>query len=339
MGVDGGGSKTYTLIVDEQGRVVGKGKSGNGNHQGGAEQARRHIRESAEMALAQAGLTREQIEFAYFGLAGADREADYRILRPMIAELGFARHEINCDTMIAMRAGTDRPYGVVLICGSGTNSAGRNREGGFYQCGGFSYLFGDFGGGATLCVELFRSVIRAWDGRENPTLLTDKLLRFLGYASVQDMFDDYLDHNRFPPIDIVKLLFEAAEEGDETARRILRVQGEELGRAAVAVVRRLGMENDGFDVVLAGSILAKGKGDFVHAPIREALKEAAPDASLVRLSVEPVVGAVWMAFEASGGSLPSEAYENLKGVAEFEAVDVLRPENGEGSEGKGGVSK
>lgn len=317
LGVDAGGSKTYTLIVDEQGTIVGKGDSGNGNHQTGYETAKRNIRESVEMALAQAELKREDIEFAYFGLAGADREADYEILRPMIAELGFPRHEINCDTVIALRAGTDRPYGVVLICGTGTNSAGVNPQGEFYQCGGFNYMFGDFGGGGSLCVETFRSVIRAWDGREQPTLLTQLLLDDLGYDNVQTMFNDYLDQGMRPPIRVAKLLFQAAGQGDEVAIAVLRHQGEELGKSAKAVIHRLKMEGGSFDVVLAGSIVTRGEGNFVHAYIEQAVKEAAPGATIAKLQVEPVVGAVWLAAEASGIALPEPMYARLSMVREY----------------------
>jgi N-acetylglucosamine kinase-like BadF-type ATPase len=317
LGVDAGGSKTYTLIVDEQGMIVGKGDSGNGNHQTGYETAKRNIRESVEMALAQAKLKHEDIEFAYFGLAGADREVDYEILRPMIAELGFPRHEINCDTVIALRAGTDRPFGVVLICGTGTNSAGINPQGEFYQCGGFNYMFGDFGGGGSLCVETFRSVIRAWDGREQPTLLTQLLLDDLGYDNVQTMYNDYLDQGMRPPIRVVKLLFQAASQGDEVAIAVLRHQGEELGKSAKAVIHRLKMEGDSFDVVLAGSIVTRGEGNFVHAYIEQAVKEVAPGASIAKLQVEPVVGAVWLAAEASGIALPEPMYARLSMVREY----------------------
>ncbi|MBB6669833.1 N-acetylglucosamine kinase [Cohnella nanjingensis] len=320
LGVDAGGSKTYTLIADEQGVIVGKGQSGNGNHQLGYEEAKRNITESVEMALAEAGLTRDRIAYAYFGLAGADREPDYRILRPMIAELGFPKHDINCDTMIAMRAGTSRPHGVVLICGSGTNSAGRNQAGQFYQCGGFTYLFGDFGGGGTIVVEAFRSVIRSWDGRERPTALTDLLLTELGYADVQEMFDDYLDNGKSPPLHLAKLVFEASVQGDAVAQDILRVQGKELGKSAVAVIRRLGMEAEAFDVVLAGSIVTRGKGDFVHAEIRRAVAPVAPNASVVKLEIEPVVGALWMAFEAEGKPLPAHVYERLRGVSDYQTI-------------------
>ncbi|TFE23186.1 N-acetylglucosamine kinase [Cohnella luojiensis] len=320
LGVDGGGSKTYTLIVDEQGKIVGKGSSGNGNHQVGYDEARRNIRKSVEMALEHARLKRENIEFAYFGLAGADREADYKILRPMIAELGFPRHEINCDTMIALRAGTNRPYGVVLICGTGTNSAGVNREGRFYQCGGFSYQFGDFGGGGSLCVEAFRAVIRAWDGRERPTLLTQLVLDELRYASVQEMFDDYLDHNEVPPLKLTKLLFQAANQGDAVSREILRNQGVELGKSAKAVIKHLDMGSECFDVVLAGSVVTRGEGDFVHAYIEHAVKEAAPRATIVKLKVEPVVGAVWLAAESSGIGLPEKINRRLRSISDFSLI-------------------
>ncbi|WP_256759261.1 N-acetylglucosamine kinase [Cohnella sp. WQ 127256] len=320
LGVDAGGSKTYTLIVNEEGTIVGKGNSGNGNHQTGYEIAKANIRESVEMALAQAGLKQQDIEFAYFGLAGADREFDYQILRPMIAELGFPKHDINCDTMIALRAGTDRPYGIVLICGTGTNSAGVNPNGEFYQCGGFTYLFGDFGGGGSLCVEVFRTVIRAWDGREPPTLLTQLLLEDLGYDDVKTMFDDFMDQNKVPPIRVTKLLFVAASEGDKAAINILRHQGEELGKSVHAVVKRLAMENDTFDVVLAGSVLTRGEGDFIHSYIEQAMKEIAPNARLAKLQIEPVIGAVWLAVEASGIALPEQIYKQLSMISDYSLV-------------------
>ena len=322
LGVDAGGSKTYTIITDEDGAIVGKGQSGNGNHQLDLQEARRNIRRSVEIALSQAHLTPTQIAFAYFGMAGADREADFRILRPMIAELGFPKHEIVCDTMIALRAGTDKPYGVVLICGTGTNSAGVNPRGESYQCGGFSYQYGDFGGGGALNVEVFRSVIRAWDGREEPTLLTQLLLDSLGYESVQAMFEEYLDRNLTPPVHVAKLLFEAANEGDAVAQAILRQQGEELGKSAKAVIKRLGMSDERFDVVLAGSIVTRGKGDFVSAYIEQAVKEAAQSATIVKLQVEPVVGAVWSAHEAARGARPQSVYDKLKDIAEFDAINI-----------------
>ena len=53
--VDAGGSKTHAVICDEQGNILGKGASGNGNHQIHREHAARNIEEACNAALQEAG--------------------------------------------------------------------------------------------------------------------------------------------------------------------------------------------------------------------------------------------------------------------------------------------
>ncbi|MFB5677766.1 N-acetylglucosamine kinase [Paenibacillus terreus] len=310
LGVDGGGSKTLAVVSDEQGQIVGRGMSGCGNHQVGAELARRSIREAVAEALSHAGLVREQIEFAMFGLAGADREADFRILRPMMAELDFPAHDIVCDTEIGLRAGTRQQDGVVIVCGSGTNCFGVNKHGESLQCGGFGYNYGDFGGGSGLAIEVFRTVIRAWEGREQPTLLTGVVLQTLGYSSVEHMFHDFLDHGKVIPRHLTKALFQVAEH-DEAARRILQRQGEELGIAAAAVIHKLAMMQDSFDLVLVGSVLTRGDSRYIIPHIEKNVKTAAPGCSLRRLALEPAAGAVLLAMERAGHRVAESVYERL----------------------------
>jgi N-acetylglucosamine kinase-like BadF-type ATPase len=306
LGVDAGGTKTNALIVDERGHIVGNGSSGNGNHQIDYKQASDNIQAATSHAMQQAGLKLEDLTFSFFGLAGADRATDFKILDPMIRSLGYTRFEIACDTMIGLRAGTKKPYGIAVICGTGTNCAGRNQAGKFFQCGGFDYMYGDFGGGGALNVEVFRSVIRAWDGREKATLLTPILLNALDYPSVEVMFNDYLDHGKHVPIGVAKLLFEAADQGDEVAKAIMHKQGEELGKSAASVIRRLSMEQESFDVVLAGSILTRGDDGLINDLIAQAVCQAAPQAKVSKLTVEPVVGAIWLAMEASGTAVTEQ---------------------------------
>lgn len=320
LGIDGGGTKTYALLTDELGNVLGKGKSGNGNHQTGALEAANSIRAATFGALTEAGLSLEDIQHTYLGLAGADREADYAILHPMIRQIGFTKYTINCDTMIGLRAGTNQPYGVALICGTGTNAAGRNPKGRHYQCGGFDYMYGDFGGGGALNIEVFRSVIRAWDGREQPTLLTGLLLKLLGYVDVETMFHDFLDHYKQVPVHAARLLFEASFEGDAIAIEILHRQGVELGKSAAAVIHKLGMEQDSFDVVLAGSLLTRGDRGWIREPIEKAVHAVAPLASVVTLATEPVVGAVWSAMDHDGLTLSSEVYEKMRKFQDYESI-------------------
>jgi len=311
LGVDGGGSKTLAVVTDRTGRILGRGMSGCGNHQLGVSLADGNIREATEKALADAGLRREDIAYAMFGLAGADREADFQILRPMVAAMGYERHGIVCDTVIGLRAGTRQPDGVVLICGSGTNCYGMNAAGEELQVGGFGYEFGDFGGGSELAVEAFRAVIRAWEGREKPTALTALVLEAAGYDNVYDMYHGYLDEGKRAPHSFAKLLFQAAER-DETARAILERQGRELGCTASAVIHKLRMEADAFDVVLAGSILTRGEGQYVVPFIEQQVKASAPDCRLRILELEPAAGALLLAMDRDGIQIEGAVYENLE---------------------------
>jgi N-acetylglucosamine kinase-like BadF-type ATPase len=311
VGVDGGGSKTLAVVSDSAGRIIGRGESGCGNHQLGVEQASINIDAAVSQALSQAQLLRSDISFALFGLAGADREADFRILRPMIANFGFDHCDVVCDTVIGLRAGTRQPDGVVIICGSGTNCYGVNNRGEQFQCGGFGYTFGDFGGGTDLAIEVFRSVIRSWEGRERMTLLTEAALRTLGYKSVEQMFHHFLDQGRGVPHSIVKLLFEVAPE-DEVARGILQRQGTELGLAASAVIRKLGMQQDKFDLVMVGSVLTRGDSQYLTPYIEQEVIGMAPGVRMRILTMEPVAGAVLLAMERTDRNLDEFVYEHLE---------------------------
>jgi len=312
LGVDGGGSKTLAVIADERGREVARAYAGNGNHQIDRFGAERNLVQAVEGALARGGLRKEDLAAAVYGLAGADREPDFKILRPMVRTLGIPRHDVVCDTHIALRAGTNLSFGIVCICGTGTNALGVNPGGRTLQCGGYTYAYGDFGGGGALAVEAFRSAIRAWEGRGPQTLLTQKLLERLGYPDMETLYHACLDRDYRPTADLAPLVFEVADR-DAVARSILARQGAELGVTAAALVRKLGMEQLAFDVVLAGSVLQRGDGDgkYVRPYIARKLKAAAPDARLRLLDTEPVLGALLLAIELDRADVPAATRDAL----------------------------
>lgn len=316
LGVDAGASKTHAVVIDEHGHVLGKGMAGNGNHQLGRDAAEQNIRDACDSALAEAGLSKEDIRFAYFGLAGADLEPDYAILRPMIGSLGFPRHDIACDTMIGMRAGTNRPYGAAIICGTGFNSAARNAAGQELQYGGFGFKFGDgYAGGSGLSLLGFRTVIRAWDGRGPKTQLTPLVLEHMGYASVEAMYEDVLYGKTSIPASLVKTVLEAAVAGDAQAISILETEGEEMGNAVCTLIERLGMENETFDIVYIGSVLNKGNSLILSDAIERIVAKRAPHASCVRLTSDPVAGALMSALEADGQVIGAATEARLKSLS------------------------
>lgn len=315
MGVDGGGSKTYTVITDEYGNKVGDGLSGRGNHQVvGIETALMNIKESIDKALACARLTYKDISFTQFGLAGADREKDFAILRPALSTLPFETWDLVCDTFEGLRIGSENNIGVVLVCGSGTNAAGRNKEGKVIQTGGFGYFYGDAAGGTHMAKETFRSAVRSWELREIPSVLTEKVPKFFGFQTMEQHVDDFLDQDIYDvPGELTIVLHEAADEGDLLAIQILRNTGKELGIAANSVIKRLGkFESDIIPVVLVGSVLQKARNQHLLQSLKSTIVSENPNISLIIPDIEPVYGSILLAMDHLGIEAREDVYQKFR---------------------------
>ncbi|MCP1306647.1 N-acetylglucosamine kinase [Paenibacillus tyrfis] len=314
IGVDGGGTKTYAVVIDEQGNKRGSGIAGCGNHQiVGIDKALGNIRQSVELAVQGAGLTYADIAFVQYGLAGADRERDFSILRPALATLPFANWDVVCDTMEGLRIGCPDNAGVVLVCGSGTNAAGRNEEGRTIQTGGLGTLYGDAAGSHYMATRTFQASVRSWEYREIPSVLQYKVPRYFGFDTVEQMVNDFLDRDIYSLREgnLTIVLHEAADEGDALAIRILQETGRELGIAACSVIRRLGgFRKETIPIVLVGSVVQKGRNPHLLAALKETVRQEHGSIELIIPEMAPVYGAVLLGMDhlglASGESIHSK---------------------------------
>lgn len=305
LGVDGGGSKTFAILVDEAGRILGKGISGHGNYQYktvGIEGALNNYRSAINQALHEANLTIEKVDFAQFGLAGADREKDFATLRPAIESLGFRQWDIVCDTYEGLRTGSSTNVGVVLVCGSGTNAAGRNPAGETKQIGGFGYLFGDTAGGNYLAQEAFRAACRDFERRGPETLLSQKIATYYGRGNMGEVMELYYDNEYYHTnLDMCKLLHEAADENDYVSICILRNVGQELGIAANSVIHHLGGFGDlDIPIVLVGSVIQKGKNKHLLNALSDEISKENETFHLVIPEMTPALGAVLIGMDHLG---------------------------------------
>jgi N-acetylglucosamine kinase-like BadF-type ATPase len=301
MGVDGGGSKTYAVIVEETANKVGSGVSGSSNHQViGVEQAFMHIKEAIDQALEAAGLVYKDIAFIQYGLAGLDREMDYALMRPVLNSLPFSNWDMVGDTMEGLRTGSYKNAGVVLLCGSGTNAAGRNDAGQVIQVGGVGYLYGDSVGSNYMASLMFRAAVRSWEGREIASILPQKVVDYFGFSNMETLIDDFLDRevSQIREGRLTVALHEAADEGDELAIRLLKDAGYELGIAANAVIRKLGgFETKPIPIVLVGSVIQKGRNPYLLAELRKTVEVEYPFIELVIPEMAPVYGAVLLGMD------------------------------------------
>jgi N-acetylglucosamine kinase-like BadF-type ATPase len=303
LGIDGGNSKTLALLADETGRVLGAGRSGGSNYQGiGVEAAMREVRGAADQALRLAGVAPEDMAYVFYALAGADLDLDFRQLVPALTDLRLARDfTLDNDVVAALLSGTDSRDAVAVVLGAGTNAAGRNAAGTVIRFPALGWESGDWGGGGDLARETVRAIARAWDGRGPATLLTDLILPELGLpdggALIAGIHAGEIRFGRL--LQLVPLVFAAADRDDPIAVDLVTRSGEEAGIMAVTLLRRLDLLEAQADVVLGGSLF-RSESELMLTAIADRVEEAAPDARLILPEMEPAAGAVLGALEKLG---------------------------------------
>jgi N-acetylglucosamine kinase-like BadF-type ATPase len=307
LGADLGGTKTHQIIADETGQVVGFGESGPGNHQTvGYEGMFESLKTGLSIALDMAGITVGQISGAGFGIAGYDWPSEKPKMDATILKLGLKCpfYLVN-DSVPGLVAGAEGGWGVGLVSGTGCNCRGwdkdHKREG---RVTGYGVMMAEAAGSSELVNRAVQLVSHAWIKRIPPTALTDALVKFSGAKDVEEMLENHTEGRHYIGAEAARLVFQVAEDGDPTARELIRWAGVELGELANAVIRQLEFENLEFDVVLAGSMFEGGP--MLTDPMRETILELAPGARFVRLTVPPVIGAVLIGMQ-EGGLRPDPA--------------------------------
>jgi N-acetylglucosamine kinase-like BadF-type ATPase len=310
VGVDGGTTKTIALVADDRGRILGAGRGGNSNWTGpDVEQPMRVVVATVQQALDQAGLGGDDIAAGAFGLAGADWPEDHDRRHVVLERARIAcRVIVKNDTFVGLRAGTRRSYGLVIAAGTGCNAAaiapdGREWHFGYYE---------DYGGAGSVAQEAVRAVLRAEDGRGQPSALTGVVLDRLGYPSPEALLRAIVAHAvpRENLLSLCPLVFEVADNGDAVAAGIIVKQGLALAEYATALIRRFRMQGLEFDVVLSGSVF-KGQGPLLVDTVTQAIHCVAPRARIVRVQFEPAVGGVLLAYDELGITVSDEMYDNL----------------------------
>jgi N-acetylmuramic acid 6-phosphate etherase len=260
-GVDGGGSKTLALVARPDGEVLGRGLAGGSNYiANGVESACEALDEALGQAIQAAGSSPEKIKTICLGLGGADRPEAQEIFHEW-ADRRFpgAGVEILTDAHLVLAAGTPDGWGVALIAGTGSIAWGRTPDGRMARCGGWGYLLGDEGSGYAIGLASLRAIARAFDGRADPTLLTELAMGHWSLTSVPDLVRQvHTPGQGNSGIAAFAELVELAEvRGDAVAQTIFRQAGDDLAQLVEKVIGSLGLAAP-VPCALAGSMLVKG---------------------------------------------------------------------------------
>ncbi|MCW5850941.1 MAG: hypothetical protein KIT87_12775 [Anaerolineae bacterium] len=297
LGLDAGGTHVTALLADGESRVLGQGRGGPANPRAvpwpAVEAA---LRSAAEAAFAQAGLPWRVPRVAVVGMAGATTPALQADFAQRLQIAGLAeRVRVVEDARIAVAGATESGEGVILISGTGVNAFGVY-QGRTARASGWGYLVGDEGSGFDIGRRAIQAVLWAYDGRGPATQLTSALLAAWDVPTPEQL----LDHIYIIPIPrdriaaLARIVADVARKGDAVAQAIYTQAGHQLGLAAAAVVRRLGLDQATATIALVGGVFQAG--ELITEPIRQTLLDQLGFAPpLVTPLHPPAYGAVRLA--------------------------------------------
>lgn len=307
LAVDGGNSKTDVAIVAEDGRLLTAVRGETSSHQAvGLGPGMERLAALIAEAVAGAGIDARP-ELGVYSLAGADTRRDVRLLSAALEERGFAEDRLVLnDAFGALRAGTDRAWGVVVICGQGVNAAGVAPDGRTARLDALGEISGDWGGGTDVGWAGLAAAVRARDGRGPRTRLEHDVPTYFGLSTpaalTEAMYTGRIGSLRIGELSPV--VFAAASAGDGEARRIVDRLADEIVTMAGAMIRRLHLSKRDPDVVLAGGVFRTRDTAF-RQRIDTGIGSIAPAARVVGLTAPPVAGAALIGLDRVGGGATS----------------------------------
>lgn len=253
-GWDGGGSKTEVLCVDEQGREIARRTFGSLNLNGAPEERVAKTIADAMEFMGSVGKLDNCLGLTV-GAAGVSNVRVKAFICETMRRMGYGgRLSIVGDHEIALEGAISGP-GAVLIAGTGSICCGRGEGGRQARAGGYGYLIDDGGSGYAIGRDILAAVVRAWDGRGEPTCLSEMVFERLNVQDVRGMTTWLysMDNGKKEVAALAPLLNRALEKNDRAAAKIVRSAAEELSGMAMAVWNQLGLRKG--ELALTGSVL------------------------------------------------------------------------------------
>lgn len=313
LGLDGGGSHTRAVVVDDQLTRLGGSEAGPSNYlRVGIAAATNSLTEAVFNAVEESERGVGDVAWTYCGIAGSDHPVHRDMLvKAMAGIFPQGNFTVDTDARIALQGAVGSDQGIVVISGTGSVAFGKNAAGEEARAGGWGPTLGDEGSGYAIARAGMTAVVRASDGRGPETTMTDILCRLYQICSPADLryviYSEESDASRIAKLN--RVVVEAAREGDEIASSILNDAGSELALSVMAVARSLQMIEEPFRVSYVGG--AFEAGEPLLKPFRKALLETCPDCTVAPPLAAPVVGAAQLAIQTwqEGGRARSRAVE------------------------------
>jgi len=312
LAVDGGNSKTDLALLGADGSLLALARGPlSSPHHVGLEGCLDVLETLLAQARASAGVANGRIDVARVLVAGADLPAEERALQAAVDGRGWAASTtVANDTFAILRAGTERGWGVAIVCGAGINCVGVAPDGREVRFPALGAITGDWGGGHDLGMAALSAAARSEDGRGPATSLQRAVPAHFGLHTVLEVSEAIhlgrIDQRAV--LDLAPVVFEEAA-GDAVAAAIVDHLAAEIVAFARAALARLRLAAAPVEVLLGGGVMRAADGRLLDA-VAAGLAEVGPSIVARVVPDPPIAGAALLGLDELGA--PRAAHERAR---------------------------
>jgi len=313
LGVDGGGSKTAFVLIDERGHVLARHTEGSGYYlEIGIGGLRALLTRGIGEVLRQADV--KQPHYAFLGLPAYGEDSRKRKELDAVAwgSLPARRFHVGNDMVCGWAGALACEDGINVVAGTGSIAYGEF-EGRNARSGGWGELFGDEGSAYWLAREGLTLFSRMSDGRTPRGPLHELLCQHFNLKQDLDLCGAIYGQPvsaRSQLAELARFVVQAAQAGDAAARALLVRGAEELVAAVDAVRHQLKVpEERAVSVSYSGSLFQLK--EFLLEPFTAALGRSGRY-RLIEPRLPPAVGGALYAMKLSGLPIGPELIGTLE---------------------------
>ena len=293
IGIDGGGTKTELVAVNEQGEILQRLKGGCSNPNDiGLENALNTF-----VSLLESVNTQGQEVSIFIGGAGCGVGDNAKKIEEYLSVL-YQNVKVGSDIINAVEVGLEKEDGIVIIGGTGSCVA-VCQGGTITKLGGNGYLFEEGGSGYTVGRDGCIAALNAIDGFGESTVLTQLFADKLG-GDLKNNLGEFYKKGKQYIASFAPLVTQGYLMGDRICKRIVKNNCDCVIRYIKRAQKRLKGEKT---VAFVGGL-------FKESVYQQYLRERINDELKLRfISTPPVYGAIRKSFQCFNQEIPKNIKE------------------------------
>lgn len=307
LAVDGGGSKTDAVVIDETGTVLGWGRGGPVHHYYSSPE---EVQASYQCALQQAlgDLQAEAISVSGTPSLGG--------LGELIAEHGPVTAQARGDEVQTAFASVQEEWGLVVLSGTGSFVFGLTPDDQARHFGGLGPVLGDYGSAYAIGLRGLRAAFASRWAPRRTTTLEAVIPAVYDVADLRGVFDRTYGPglSRRDIAAAARVVNEQAEQGDAVALGCVLAAADELAEIALDIVVGLQMQELDFPMIAVGSVAQRSR--LWWERLSQRVREVAPRVRPLVPQVRPVVGGALLALRELGVEWTPELLSKIRETQE-----------------------